>query len=885
LYEGKPSAGSDQYSLAIVYQVMLTGVPPFLGRTAAQLAAQHLSSQPNLQPLPMTDRPAIARALSKHPDARFPSCGDFLEELIRRRSGENERKPRVVSLPAEKKQSSPTCSKKSVFTGSTEFVNSYIESRPHQTAGVEASQAVYRPTLVIGLGGLAGRVLGEFKHRVRGRFGEDTQLPGLGLLYLDTDGQAVSQASRADHGSLSYQETLAIPLRSPQDYKSNDVDFSDWLSRRWLFNIPRSRQVQGMRALGRLAFADHHHAIRQRVQEHIARLNSKEALAAMREQTGLPFEPGPPNVVVLASIMGGTGGGGVLDLGYLLRDELSAMALDGGEFEGLLLFGTDYHDVDRDLAIANGLCVLRELDHFTRFSFPGDPTCHLPEIPAPPFQNNYLIHLGEKLDEKSVHEGLASVAEYLYRETFTSARAFFQQFRNGSAAEAEPDEVMHTFGVCRIDPEPSPEQQGQCLELVKHLLAGWIKPLSETEREQVKRMGNPWCEAKLDALGWKQSHILDRGIQMMGGGNGPNFDAFLEPLLADCPATTPAMNAPKAQKLLEERIQGADQAFEDCSQSGQSGHPQRLLSAFQAQLQEQAEESLKWFQDAIWGAIDYWPQPLETANAVLDHTLKHLEACRNQLALVLQQITGELETFAAESAGGLANSPLSSEDLKAYLSRYADLKYCQETHRALLNFVGTIRASLGGMPAVFQQLKQTLEQFLKANAGLPSTGQAAQEMASWGNRFDQELRRKGQRQFKQLAEATELADLEWLQHISEEAKEFVVFAIPTASETEDGEHNPLLFYYAGAKPQLDGVGGVRSAVLMIPNTESAECETHSQAALGDCVSVMVEPQEPLFLCCETRNLKLSAVQNSICDRREDLKEVSTRLHTRIDVKW
>jgi serine/threonine protein kinase len=241
LYEGKPSAGSDQYSLAIVYQVMLTGVPPFLGRTAAQLAAQHLSSQPNLQPLPMTDRPAIARALSKHPDARFPSCGDFLEELIRRRSGENERKPRVVSLPAEKKQSSPTCSKKSVFTGSTEFVNSYIESRPHQTAGVEASQAVYRPTLVIGLGGLAGRVLGEFKHRVRGRFGEDTQLPGLGLLYLDTDGQAVSQASRADHGSLSYQETLAIPLRSPQDYKSNDVDFSDWLSRRWLFNIPRSR--------------------------------------------------------------------------------------------------------------------------------------------------------------------------------------------------------------------------------------------------------------------------------------------------------------------------------------------------------------------------------------------------------------------------------------------------------------------------------------------------------------------------------------------------------------------------------------------------------------------------------------------------------------------
>ena len=48
MFDDVPSPHSDQYSLAIVYQEMLTGVLPFPGRTAAQLANQHLRSQPQL---------------------------------------------------------------------------------------------------------------------------------------------------------------------------------------------------------------------------------------------------------------------------------------------------------------------------------------------------------------------------------------------------------------------------------------------------------------------------------------------------------------------------------------------------------------------------------------------------------------------------------------------------------------------------------------------------------------------------------------------------------------------------------------------------------------------------------------------------------------------
>ena len=53
----RPSAArsadhSDQYSLAIVYQELLTGQRPFNGKNAAQLAQQHMNEEPELRSLP-----------------------------------------------------------------------------------------------------------------------------------------------------------------------------------------------------------------------------------------------------------------------------------------------------------------------------------------------------------------------------------------------------------------------------------------------------------------------------------------------------------------------------------------------------------------------------------------------------------------------------------------------------------------------------------------------------------------------------------------------------------------------------------------------------------------------------------------------------------------
>src|SRR5437764_8664042 len=64
-FAGKISERSDQYSLAIVYQELVTGQRPFAGKNVRQLAQQHLQDEPELRPLPEADRPVVARALAK----------------------------------------------------------------------------------------------------------------------------------------------------------------------------------------------------------------------------------------------------------------------------------------------------------------------------------------------------------------------------------------------------------------------------------------------------------------------------------------------------------------------------------------------------------------------------------------------------------------------------------------------------------------------------------------------------------------------------------------------------------------------------------------------------------------------------------------------------
>jgi len=82
-FEGYASLYTDQYSLGIVFQELLTGTRPFNGSNVKQLLMQHLNGVPDLTPLPEADRPLIGRSLNKKPDDRWPSCMDLVQALKR----------------------------------------------------------------------------------------------------------------------------------------------------------------------------------------------------------------------------------------------------------------------------------------------------------------------------------------------------------------------------------------------------------------------------------------------------------------------------------------------------------------------------------------------------------------------------------------------------------------------------------------------------------------------------------------------------------------------------------------------------------------------------------------------------------------------------------
>ena len=80
-FEGYVSRFTDQYSLAIVFQELLTGKRPIDGTNTKQLMMQHLNGTPDLSTLSESDRAVIGRGLAKQPDDRWPTCTEMVQAL------------------------------------------------------------------------------------------------------------------------------------------------------------------------------------------------------------------------------------------------------------------------------------------------------------------------------------------------------------------------------------------------------------------------------------------------------------------------------------------------------------------------------------------------------------------------------------------------------------------------------------------------------------------------------------------------------------------------------------------------------------------------------------------------------------------------------------
>src|ERR1051325_452405 len=107
-FQGKISPQSDQYSLAIVYQELLTGHRPYVAKNIRQMAQMHLQAEPDLRSLPEVERPVVAKALAKDPAKRFANCMGFVAALYKARSSARIVEMRPQAAPAGKGQKPKT---------------------------------------------------------------------------------------------------------------------------------------------------------------------------------------------------------------------------------------------------------------------------------------------------------------------------------------------------------------------------------------------------------------------------------------------------------------------------------------------------------------------------------------------------------------------------------------------------------------------------------------------------------------------------------------------------------------------------------------------------------------------------------------------------------
>jgi serine/threonine protein kinase len=477
-FDGRVSRHSDQYSLAIVYQEMLTGVRPFQGATALQLAAQHASSPPQLDPLPVADRPVVARALSKLPEGRFPSCREMVDSLIRAPSSPllpvlQQDAPcppptPIVDVAAMQAEAPPAVtgpgsgrewdlSATNLELKLTSLPSDAIPTPTPVAPDAAIAEFPLRPTLVVGVGGLACATLRHLRQRLLRRFGE-TAMPILRLLLLDTDHFTLQLAQQSGPGeALAAGETLLVPLRGVEHHRGRARELLRWIERRWLYRIPRSQRPEGLRPLGRLALVDNAVEVLSALREALAAITSPEARATVQKTAGVQLRSDAPRVFLVASIAGGTGGGMFVDLAYGLRQVLGELELPAGGLCGVLLYATSTQPDAADLARVNAYAALHELNHFSRrdVPYPGDPLlglapCH-PDVA--PLDSCYLAHLGDELDRAAAEVRTDAVAEYLYLDAATAAGAAFDDYRRQTEVPTDGAAAglpLRTFGLHRI---------------------------------------------------------------------------------------------------------------------------------------------------------------------------------------------------------------------------------------------------------------------------------------------------------------------------------------------------------------------------------------------------------------------------------------------------
>ena len=449
-YSGKISPQSDQYSLAIVYQELLTGQRPYVAKNIRQMAQMHMQADPDLRSLPEVERSVVGKALAKEPGKRFPTCMGFVAALHKARLSLrllDIRPQKLGATVAGQKSKSLSETMEDIFLPG--FEQSAAEAAlARSVPGIAVAQSPdddddkpeieisdlgvtiaqresgsLRPTLIIGVGTFGRKALAELRCRFIDRFGDLTKVPILRFLYLDVDPEAGAIAcTGAPQVALSRAEYHPMPLQPVVNYRRRSLDqLAEWLPREKLYAMPRSLQAQGSRALGRLAFTDNSQRLMARIRRELQEIAHPDTIYKSVENTGLALVNNTPRVYILSAAGGGCSGM-LADLGYVVRRLLATQRHPDAKVTAMLMCGAAQDPATPIAELANVYATLTELNHFSdpSITFSAEYGQEGQRIvdQGTPYHSVYLLPLEHRTPD-SFEQTISHLGSYLFHELTT----------------------------------------------------------------------------------------------------------------------------------------------------------------------------------------------------------------------------------------------------------------------------------------------------------------------------------------------------------------------------------------------------------------------------------------------------------------------------------
>ena len=874
LFEGRPDRGSDQYSLAIVYQTMLTGTPPFNGRTPSQLMAQHLKTAPDLSSLLPSDRAVISRALSKNPRTRFPSCRQFVDELMKRRPTKS------LSNHTSSAAASAVIEASTSIAGTENITSNHSmlhgAANPLTPVQSQAEDLQYRPTLFVGVGGLGNQAIVSLNQRMQLRF-PNAKLPAIQYLCIDTDSENISVVKRRSSGNGRSIPTVSAPLRTTQDYRKESSEHLTWLGRRWLFNIPRSGRVEGMRPLGRLAFVDHVDDIRTQIKSGLTTLLNSESLKLTSSETGLPFDTNSIDVCIVGSTSGGTSSGCIMDVAWLVRELASNGRMLPVRISSVLLHGTSNNRQSADMQDANTVSFLQELQHFsvTGAQQPGLTSRFSNSDISKPFDETTLAHFGDDLSERDFSEGVNKAAEYLELRTLTAARQEMNSWRNPERTHAQEccDTTLRAFGLATISTDAWEVANSGTGPLASATLSVWAKSPADSQETPDS---HGWISL-IDQLGLSEDAILQTIPAVLDSGRTRRMDEYANTVW---------------QRIVQGNAESlTDQITDIVRQDTSTPSTERnsiaaLIEEIRTEQNGKVSSDLQLVENFLRQIVEKSLRPGHATSAIASLTGqigKAIKICEMQQ----QELQNAFQNLRESNSAGRAGQPLATGHSA---SRGLCRQYCMLfTGQAICQFlIGRLHAFRKALPqlqdACFAPLRDRLNLLaMQVNGGVPNTAAIPPQMVE---AFEAYLQTSGRFKLSSLLDRDATpADVAVLRS---EANNFFLLSMSRNPEFSDDDVVPRRreSFPANARPKLQNAGGGQRVLAVVPSHQPVDYwKSMLKSEFGACVSTCSTETDGISVVCETEGISIPAAIDVLTHMRPHVLELAGRIHSRQDVPW